>query len=133
LVVHRQRQIVRKVLGRFLRALFQPRVDRKRHLRHFVDGCRHRGRFLEAIPGTERLQLIGIDRIYDSVKEFAELRVAFQVVAALQHPVHGFIKVLARRVQVPGLVVLLPRSEFLFHSGDQILLGAAQGGRQHHQ
>ncbi len=112
---------------------FQARVHRKGHLRDFIDGCGHRRRFLEAIPGAERLQLIRVDRVHHAMKQLAEFRVAVQVVAALQHPVHGFIEVLARRFQVPGFIVPLPRSEFLFHPGDQILLGPALGGRQHHQ
>src|SRR2546430_3872845 len=37
LVVHGQRQVVGKVLSRFLGPLFQPRIDRKGHLRHFVN------------------------------------------------------------------------------------------------
>ena len=71
LVVHGQRQVVGKVLSRFLGPLFQSRIDRKGHLRHFVNRRWNGGSFAEAVSGSEGLQLVGIHRVHHAVKQFA--------------------------------------------------------------
>ena len=59
---------MRNVFGGFLGPAFQPRIDRKRHLRHFVNGGRNRGGLAEAVSGSEGLQLVGVHRVHHAVK-----------------------------------------------------------------
>ena len=120
LVVYGQRQVVGKVFGGLFGALFQPRVHRKRHLCHFVNRRGDRGRFAETITRAEGLQFVGVHGVDDVVKQLAQLGIAVGVVTALQHPVHGLVKVLARRFQVAGFEVLLPGCKFFLNLLDQV-------------
>ncbi len=75
-VVHRKRQVMRNVLGRFLGPLFQSRIDGERHLRHFIDGRWHRRRLLKTVPFAEGLQLVsvyGIDTRWNNSLSFGSL------------------------------------------------------------
>ena len=112
---------MRNIFGRLLGALLQSRVDRKGHLRHFIDRPRAPpGASWKPSPARNACNSYGVHRIDHAMKQLAQLRVAVQVVAALEHPVHGFVKILARRFQVPGLVVLLAGSKFLFDARHQV-------------
>ena len=112
------------VPGGFLCAFFQARVHWEGHLRYFVNRRGDRGRFAESVARTESLQLVGVDGVHHVVEQFAQSWIAVGVVAALQHPVHRVVKILARGFQVPGLEILLAGSEFFLHLLDQVVLSA---------
>ncbi len=101
-------------------ALFQPRVHRKRHLCHFVNRRGDRGRFAETVTRAEGLQFVGVHGVDDVVKQLAQLGIAVRVIAALQHPVHGIVKILACRFQVAGFEVLLPGRKSFLNLLDQV-------------
>ena len=122
---------MRNAFGRLFRAILQARVDRESHIGDFVNRRGHGRDFLEAVAGTERLQFVGVDRVHYTVEQFAELGVAIEVVAALEHPVHGIVEVAAGGIQMSGLEVLLARFELGLDSGDKgrlvVLIGLQQG------
>ena len=130
MVVHRQRQVMRSVLGRFLGPRFQPRIDRKRHLRYFVNRRRNGRRLVEAVSRSESLQLVGVHGIHDVVEQFAQLGITVKVEADPQQPVHGVVKILARGFQMAGFEVLFPRNEFFLDFLDQVVL---PGGNRRQQ
>src|SRR5229473_2781968 len=71
LVVDGQRQVVGNVFGRLLRPFFQPWINGKSHLRHFVNRRGNRGSLAEALSGPEGLQFVRIHRIDHTVKQLA--------------------------------------------------------------
>ena len=129
-VVHGQWQIVGNFFGGDFRVLLQLLVDGKRQFRHFINGRRNGGSFAEAIAGAKGLQLVGVNRVRDLMEKLAQPRIAVGVVAALQHPIHGVIKIAPRGFQVAGAVIGFPRSEFLFYFFDQVLDAAGNGRLQ---
>jgi hypothetical protein len=120
LVGHRQWQIVRDVPDGLVRSFFEPRIDRETHLCDFIDGRGNRRRFVKAVPGPERLQFITVDGVDDTVKKFAEGRVAFGIVTALEDPVDGLVKVLACRFEMTRFEIGLASCETGFHLGNEI-------------
>ena len=130
MVVHGEREIVGKAFGCFLGTLFQSRVRRSGHLRHFIDRCGNRGRLAEPFSLPEGLQLITIYRVDHVVKQTAQRRIAIRVIAALQHPVHSVVKVLARCLHVPGFEVLLARGKLFPNFLNQVVFPVQNAGQQ---
>ncbi len=122
LVVYRKRQVVRDAFGGLLGPLLQPRINRKSHLRHFINGRGNSGSFAEAVSRAEGLQLVGIHGVHHAVEQLAQLGVAVGIVAALQHPVDGVVKILACGFQMTGLEILLAGGELFLDLLDQVVL-----------
>ncbi len=121
---------MRNAFGCFLGALFQPRIDRRGHLRHFVDRCRNGRRFAEAVSSPEGLQLIGIHSVHNAVKQLAQFGITIGIVAALQHPIDSVVKIFARFFEMTGFEVLFAGSEFFVDLLDQVVLASRNGGQQ---
>ena len=64
------------------------------------------------------------------MKQCAEGGVALGVIPAFQHPVHGVVKIFARRSQAASLKILLAGSELLLNFLDQISFSIRNGRQQ---
>ena len=111
---------MRHIFRRFLGAFFQPGIGGKRDCRDFIDGRWNGGRLCEALSATKRLQLVGIHAVHHMVKQCAQSRITVRVVTALEHPIDGVVKIFARRLQVPGLEILLAGGKLFLNFLDQV-------------
>src|SRR5258705_13096922 len=101
---------MRRGLGSLFSAVLQPRIDRKRHFRDFVNRSWDRRRFLKTVSGTQRLQFVSVNRIDDVAEKFAEPRVSVRVVPLSSIQSTASLKARRAASRVPALKFWSPEA-----------------------